>query len=278
MIRFRSLLWPCLLLLLALPAPGWSQQTAQADIASCRSLVESALSKEQRLYRSVLFGHTKAEDAPPSEVRFDTEGRPWIKTERNTWRSVSPRFVDVIWRDPVMDENDELQQRKGIYETRRVATSDLVPHLTQAYRALKCRSTIICKTVELSIGQESADPQEVTVTVPGCIEERRQTFSGCHLAAAEGNKIEEADVLTHCRLVRDDLVTRERDLLKLTTEYDAAYRSLLQLSGQTDAFLQEFRWPMINSLRKAAELVGTLHRIPCFIASCDEGPLPSSEE
>lgn len=176
-----------------------------------------------------------------------------------------------------MESEDELEPRKGIFETRRIMTSDLVPYLTQAYRALKCRSTMICKIAEMSLEQDGNEPQEITIVVPGCIEERRMTFAGCHLVAAESHKVEKADLLTYCRLVRDDLVVRERDLLKLTTEYDAAYRSLLQFSGQMDAFLQEFRWPIINSLRKAAQLVGSLYRIPCFIASCDEGPPPETE-
>lgn len=269
--------WPLALLLLAVPALGLSEPVIDADIATCRGQVESALSKEQRLYRSVLFGQKKAKDAPLHEVRFDLDGIPWIKAEEDNWRSVSPGYENTERSDSLMNNRSELLPRRGIFETRRVATSDLVPHLTQAYRALKCRSTIVCKVVENSLKQESENPQEITIVVPGCIEEKRKTFLGCHLAAADGTSVEEADLLTYCRFVRDGLVWREKDLLKLTTEYDAAYRSLLQLSGQIDAFLQEFRWPLVNSLRKTAELVGSLYRIPCFIASCDEGPPVQSE-
>ncbi len=273
-----ALHWPLVVLLLIVPALGFSQSAARADMASCRAEVETALAREQRLYRSVLFGQKKAKDAPVNEVRFDTDGLPWIKEKENTWRSVSPGYEETEWRDALMDERSELPQRKGIFETRRVATSDLVPYLTQAFRTLKCRSTIVCKVVENSLQQAGTDPQEVTIVVPGCIEEKRTTFPTCHLFAADGQKVEEADVLTYCRFVRDGLVQREKDLLKQTTEYDAGYRSLLQLSGQMDAFLQEFRWPLANSLRKTAELVGSLYRIPCFIASCDESPPITSEE
>ncbi|MDD4287011.1 MAG: hypothetical protein PHO20_05215 [Candidatus Peribacteraceae bacterium] len=277
MIRRPLLLWLLTLLLFALPAVGLSEPVVDADVALCRALVEKTLSKEQRLYRSVLFGQKKAKDAPLNEVRFDADGIPWIKEKEDIWRSVSPGYEDTEWSDTQMNDQSEFPARKGIFETRRVSTSDLVPYLTQTYRALKCRSTIVCKIVENSLGQESAEPQEVTVTVPGCIEEKRKTFPGCHLLAAERSKVEEADLLTYCRLVRDGMVEREKDLLKMTTEYDASYRSLLQLSGQMDAFLQEFRWPLMNSLRKTAELVGTLYRIPCFIASCDEAPPVNAE-
>jgi len=278
MIRRALPYWLLTLALLSLPVLGQTEPAVEADIPICRNLVEIALSKEQRLYRSILFGHTKAKDAPINEVRFDSDGLPWIKAEENTWRSVSEGYEDTEWSNSQMDDRDELTAiRKGIFETRGVATSDLVPYLTQAYRTLKCRSTIVCKVVESSLKQESSEPQEITVVVPGCIEEKRETFTGCHLAAAESNTVQEADLLTYCRLVSDDLIAREKDLLRQTTEYDAAYRSLLQLSGQMDAFLQEFRWPLANSLRKTAELIGSLYRIPCFIASCDEGPPASSD-
>lgn len=265
-----------LLLLMLLPAAGLTQ-TTQADDAKCRAVIEKSLAKEQRLYRSILFGQKKAKDAPINEVRFDTDGIPWIKENEDEWRSVSPGYEDTTWSDAQMNDRSELPPRKGIFETRRVATSDLVPYLTQAYRALKCRSTIVCKVVENSLTQESTEAQEISIVVPGCIEEKRNTLPVCHLYAADRGKMEEADLLSYCRKVRDDLVAREKDLLKETTEYDAAHRSLLQLSGQVDAFLQEFRWPLANSLRKTAELVGSLYRIPCFIASCDESP-PATEE
>ncbi|MDO8468440.1 MAG: hypothetical protein Q7S29_01655 [Candidatus Peribacter sp.] len=277
MMRRPFILWLPVIFLLAVPARGLSEPVVEADIPTCRTLVVNALSREQRLYRSVLFGQKKAKDAPLNEVRFDSDGHPWIKEKEDNWRSVSPGYEDTEWTDTQMDNMSELPVRTGIFETRRVSTSDLVPHLTQAYRALKCRSTIVCKVVENSLGQESAEPQEVTVVVPGCIEEKRKTFPGCHLVAAERTKPEEADLLTYCRSVQGGLVEREKDLLKMTTEYDASYRSLLQLSGQMDAFLQEFRWPLANSLRKTAELVGALYRIPCFIASCDEAPAPNPD-
>ncbi|OIO54350.1 hypothetical protein AUJ46_03360 [Candidatus Peregrinibacteria bacterium CG1_02_54_53] len=269
--RRLSILWLTALLLTIVPLQGQAQ-----DIGTCQTLMTQQLSREQRLYRSVLFGHKKAKDAALNEVYFDDEGIPWIKEKENVWRSVSPGKEDEERSNDEVDGNDELEPRKGIFETRKVMTSDLVPYLTQAYRSLKCRSTIICKVVENSLELESTSPQELTVVVPGCIEDKRPSILGCHLAAAEGSKVEQGDLLTYCRLVRDDLVSREKDLLKQATEYDAAYRSLLQLAGQMDAFLQEFRWPLINSLRKAAQLVGSLYRIPCFIGSCDESP-PSNQ-
>jgi len=272
MIPHRFPFWLVVLPLLLLPAASRSQSAASADLTSCRRVSEQQLAKEERLFRSVLFGATKAEDAPLNEVRFDKEGNPWIKDGENSWRSTADGFAETTWRNALMNEQGELTPRKGIFETKRMATSDLVPYLAQAYRTLKCRTTQVCKAVELSLTREESDPQEITVTVPGCTRETMQTFVGCHLAAGEGSSPDQGDLLTYCRLVQSELVKRERDLLEMTTEYDASYRSLLQLSGEFDAFLQEFRWPMANSIRKAVQMIGSLHRIPCFVASCDESP------
>lgn len=279
MIRRLAPLWLVLFLCLLLPSSGLGVATVQTDVPTCRALVSRELAKEQRIYRSMLYGHPLAQDAPVGEVRFAQDGNPWIKTEENTWRTVAEGFEEVTWRDPLMDYQDELKEfmpRKGIFETKAAATSDLVPYLAQAYRALKCRTTLLCRTVELSLDQEASDPQSITVTVPGCIEKDVQTFRDCHFVAAGLTPTDKGSLITYCRLVKEDLTNRERDLLKLATEYDASYRSLLQLSGAMDAFLMEFRWPMANSLRKAAELIGSLQRIPCFLASCDEGPPSSS--
>lgn len=268
-----------LLLFLLVPSSGIGEAVIHTDVPTCRSLVSRELAKEQRRYRSILFGHPHAKDAPVGEVRFAQDGNPWIKAAESTWRTVAQGYEETDWSDTLMDNQDELTDlipRKGIFETKGAATSDLVPYLAQAYRSLKCRTTLLCRTVELSLDQEASDPQSITVTVPGCIQMDVQTFRDCHFVAAGLTPTDKGSLITYCRLVKEDLTNRERDLLKLATEYDASYRSLLELSGEMDAFLMEFRWPMANSLRKAAELVGSLQRIPCFLASCDEGPPHSS--
>jgi hypothetical protein len=245
---------------------------SEVSAAQCRATAEQEIAKEQRLYRSVVFGYAKAEAAKPGEVKFDQEGNAWIKTGENTWRSVAKGLEETTWSDEQMRSKDELSERRGILDTRRLLTSDLVPYLTQAFRALQCRAEIICATVESSIGQESKQPQQITLLVPGCIKEERSTFPTCHLLGDKAEKAEEGDVLNYCRLMSAQLLDREEDLLKLTVEYDAAYRSLLQISGMLDSFLEGFRWPIVNSLRKTVELVGSFQRIPCFAASCDEAP------
>ena len=272
-LRRITLRLACLILLL-LPSSGRSKPAIEANLTTCREATVNALGREQRIFRSVLFGLTKAKDAPAGEVRFDRNGIPWIKQDDDAWRTTAEGRRHESRTDGGMDREAESDPRKGIFETRRILTSDLVPYAVQAYRTFKCRTVQVCKAVERSLAQETTEPQEITVVVPGCTEEKMRTFLGCHFKAGEAGSSDQADSLTHCRQVQFDLVERERDILKLSTEYDAAERSMLQFSGEFDAFLQEFRLPMMNSLRKAIELIGALHRIPCFLGSCDEGPPP----
>ncbi|MDD5623478.1 MAG: hypothetical protein PHI23_02075 [Candidatus Peribacteraceae bacterium] len=256
---------------------GSAGAQSEEDIGSasdCRATVNAELAKEQRLYRSVLFGHLAAEQALPGEVRYDQGGNTWIKVAENKWKSVAKGFSETDWTDPQMDDQDEVEIRRGIFETRRVLTSELLPYLTQSFRALQCRSDVICETVRNSVGMTGKDPQEIELNVPGCIGGKRKTYASCHLAEQK-MKLEASDELTYCRNIEEDMLQREMDLLKFAVEYDAASRSLLQLAGNFDLFLQEFRWPVMHSLRQATGLIGSLTRIPCFAASCDESPLPT---
>ena len=270
-------------LALALFLPATEQALAQSNASqassvggsACRVTVEQELAKEQRIYRSVLLGHTKAKDAPVGEVRYDKEGIAWIRTEKNKWKTVAKGYESTVRTDTQMDDKDELKERRGILETRGVLTSDLVPYLTQGFRALQCRIDLICRTADLSLNVEGEEKREITVSALGCMEEERDSFPACHLEAI-GTLANGGDVLTYCRNVGRNMLAREEDLLRLAVEYDAAYRSLLQLAGNFDTFLGSFEWSVNHLLRQAAGIVGSLQRIPCFIASCDPQP-PSSQ-
>ena len=271
-------------LALALFLPATEQALAQSNASqassvggsACRVTVEQELAKEQRIYRSVLLGHTKAKDAPVGEVRYDKEGIAWIRTEKNKWKTVAKGYESTVRTDTQMDDKDELKERRGILETRGVLTSDLVPYLTQSFRALQCRIDLVCRTAELSTEIKEKNKKRIDVSAPGCMEEERDSFPSCHLVAGEASRPEGGDILTYCRNVGRNMLAREEDLLRLTVEYDAAYRSLLQLAGNFDTFLGSFEWSVSHLLRQAADIVGSLQRIPCFIASCDPQP-PSSQ-
>jgi len=258
-----------------------ASQTSPVGASVCRVIVEQELAKEQRLYRSVILGHSKAEKAPIGEVRYDKEGNAWIKTEKEKWKTVVKGYENTTWSDTQMDRMDEQmpekpKERKGILETKRMLTSDLVPYLTQSFRALQCRIDLICRTAELSIDVKGKEKKKITVSAPGCMEEERDSFPACQLVAGGNTQPEGLDTLSYCRNIGRDMLSREEDLLRLLVEYDAAYRSLMQFAGNFDLFLGSFEWSIGNLLRQTAGVLGTLQRIPCFIASCDPQPSSSS--
>ncbi|MDD4628097.1 MAG: hypothetical protein PHE68_01745 [Candidatus Peribacteraceae bacterium] len=258
----------------SLSAQG-SSSSVSPDASACRSVVEKEYAREQRLFRSVLLGHPKAKDTPVGDVRYDKKGTAWIKTKKNEWHSVAKGYERTTWTDTQMDGQDEMKDRRGIVETRGVLTSDLVPYFAQAFRALECRTEYICGVAAYSTTVGSKESKKTRIAVPGCLSPELDTYPACQLASANGKKPDEGDVRSYCQSIKNDFLTREENLLKLLTDYDAASRSLLQLSGNFDLFLETWRWSIAHILEQSTSLAGFFKRIPCFIASCDESPVSS---
>lgn len=263
---------------------------AHAQLAGdCRERVNLELARELRLYRSVLFGKPLAEDADTNSVRFDAEGNAWLKKDNSDtpWVSVAPGFQDTTWSNSLMDGQDEHSEvipLKGLLETERVSTSDLIPFLLQSIRALDCRSAAVCNVVQESQRKSKDDgPQTIdTIQPPGCKEfTSQQTFTECHFGAGDSTEAsrvtDQADATTYCTSISNQQLQREAALLKLAVEYDASYRTMLQFAGNFDIFIRELRWPLATTIRQAAQMLGQLQRIPCFLASCDNFP-PAPQE
>ena len=288
MLRLSSLGLLTLLLLCASTSVALSEESSSSSApgaSACSDTVNKELAKEQRYYRAVLLGHPKAKNASVGDVRYDDEGNAWIKTEDNKWKSAAKDKEKTTWKDSEMDKHDEmreddkLEDSPGIFETKRVLTSDLIPYLIQSFRALQCRIDMICRTVDLSINQkkeEGEDSQKVRVGAMGCIEEELEIYPSCQLSAGERSTAEEGDALGYCTSAGREMLAREEDLLRVLVEYDAAYRSLLQLAGSLDLFMGSFEWPVGQLLRQTAGILGYMQRIPCFIATCDPQPPGSS--
>lgn len=288
MLRLSSLGLLTLLLLCADTSVALSEESSSSSApgaSPCTDTVNKELAKEQRYYRGVLLGHYTAKNSAVGDVHYDDEGDALIKTEDNKWKSGLKVFDGITWSDTQMDRHDEqrledkLEDSPGIFETKRMLTSDLIPYLIQSFRALQCRIDMICRTVDLSIGQkkeEGEDPQKVRVGAVGCIEEELEIYPACQLSAGERNTAEEGDALSYCTSTGREMLAREEDLLRVLVEYDAAYRSLLQLAGSLDLFLGSFEWPVGQLLRQTAGILGYMQRIPCFIATCDPQPPSSS--
>ena len=225
----------------------------------------------------------EATSAPTGTVRIDAEGIIWRKINVpragiNEWRAAL-----TFQSDDEMDENEEIEPRRGILDTKRTLTHELVPYLMQSVRALQCRAQAICDIALQSMiaspeGGEAA-VEIVTVEPLGCLPMFRSPIAACRFPADEAGVMlsEQTGMLNYCPGVRDEMLEREAALLKFVVEYDAAYRTMLQLAGNLDLTIQELRWPFIHTIRNAASLLGTMSRIPCFLSTCDMSPIPFPE-
>ena len=270
------------MVLLAAPLSVFASH--EPDYNSCRESIDWLAWKEQRIFRAHLFGLTRARDAGISEVRFAKDKSIWIKTQGgggisnsgpitvDEWRSVSEGYENVTWYNPIVDSQGDIAPRKGIFETRRRLSSELVPHITQAYRTFECRIEGICRLLELSESKDNHTPQNVTVDIFGCRDIPAGTFTACHLQTNPTPLSTQGNLRQYCQTMVETLREREVQVTKLVMEYDAGYRSVLQLSGILRSFLGEMRGTVLGSLRSAANLIASFSRIPCFIGSCDDAP------
>jgi hypothetical protein len=256
------------------------------DYNSCRESIDWLAWKEQRSYRAHLFGLPRARDAALSEVRFAKDKSIWIKTQKgggstgspvtvDEWRSLSQGYESVTWYNPLVDNQGDIPLRKGIFETRRRLSSELIPHITQAYRTFECRIEGICRLLELSEGETDHTPQSVTVGVFGCTDIPASTFTACHLQTKPTPLTTQGNLRQYCETMTESLRKREEQVTKLVMEYDAGYRSVLQFSGVLHSFLGEMRGTVLGSLRSATALLTSMGRIPCFAGSCDDAPSPA---
>ena len=256
------------------------QSVAQSDVQLCREKINLSLAKEQRLYRSVLYGEPEADEAPIGTVRFDDKGTPWMKKEDNKWSTAeeeeSPDGIEVTEKtqsNSEMDSSAELETRKGIFQTRRMLTSELIPYLTQSLRALRCRTEAVCELAKRSVYQENNTPSSIKIQTSGCVERQVMTYPECQFKAKDDTLADASDIYERCDNVVKQMIEREESLLKMAVEYDAAYRSMLQFAGNFDLFMKELQWPFTFTLRQATGLIGQFNRIPCFLSSCDASPL-----
>lgn len=268
------------------------------SIDNCRQAVDKILAREVRLYRAVLFGRQRAKYEPIGTVWFDHVGRAWYKVGEDLWEYVGKEDADA---DTMSNSEMELMHEKdilpivadgvdfspdpsdkdaplyqGIFGTKRVLTSELVPYLAQAMRSLSCRTAMVCDGVNKSTEIKSRTPQNITIDIHGCLRLPALSIPACHMAK-DADAVQFADAYQYCSDVSSAITKRESEILKMLVEYDAAYRSLLQFAGLFDKFLLEFRWTLAGSIRQSASVIGWIGRIPCFLASCDAYPPPEDD-
>lgn len=256
---------------LFVPSSSLAQADSSSPVDACKYDIATGLAQQQRIYRSVLFGQKKAADQPVNAIDYDREAKVFIKTEDDRWVGSDGEIL----KDKLMDERADIADRRGIFETRQVLTSELIPALTQSYRALTCRALSVCANSQLSPEEAAAIQINKAplakgigpIQIPGCDEIDLHFLPTC---LPINSAPDLAITKTYCESMADQMLNREADLLKLAVTYDAAYRTLLQFAGNFDQFIASFRGDLLSPIEQATAVVTQLSRIPCFLAECNE--------
>lgn len=251
------------LLCMLLPATIPVVSAQNIETVSCTAQVYGSMAHEQRLYRSVLFGQKASKDLPIGSVRYDKDGNSWIKKSNNLWRTLADSRQNDLLDDSEMDSEADVPVRRGIFETRKAPTSDLLPSMLQAYRAFGCRLRAVCST-ESQSQQVAAQTTDIQVQPLGCIQFDEKVFPACR-AAQQGSVSPDG-----CVSSVDAILDHERALLTLTIAYDSAYRTLLQFEGVFEGFLNDFQFPLLQPLWQTVRAIGSLSKLPCFLGQCDQ--------
>lgn len=244
---------------------------AQTDISpeqlqgseSCLIATRSIQSSEQRFYRTVIFGQRKAEAARSGNVRYDAAGNAWLKTAADTWQSMSPGLESVTLGDADIDGMAEFPNRRGILETRKALTSELIEPITQSLRALRCRLLISCYAVQNS---DRSDGGAIPVRVPGCFAVEISPIDACIIP----NEAVVLETVRLCYLDAESLLARESAVIEAVVAYDAAYRALAQFAGVFDGLFSDLRNPLLVPMQTAIRVLSKLQTIPCFLSQCNE--------
>lgn len=160
-------------------------------------------------------------------------------------------------------------QRKGIFETQRRLTSELVTPIVEAYRVYRCRSLDICTVLTASFATNGG---QIDVQPLGCARETLSRYPECFLAAdgaTPGVQSDTTDLVQQCRSVMEQTLKAEKAILRLAVGYDAGYRSMLQMAGMMDWMLEGFPTAALKAISEMVNMLGKLHQIPCFIGQCD---------
>jgi hypothetical protein len=259
MTRFRL---TSALLLAALLLPN-ALRAQEVLSERCAEAVYGSLASEQRLFRSVLYGQREAATERRGALRYDNEGLAWIKLGTNQWRSLTEGYENTTWSDALMDERSDPKPRRGILERKEAVSSDVIPEIAQSIRALQCRLRARCMAALES--RRSDQLGALSVKPPGCIEMKFLRLQAC----TDPVSTSEATV-TACDKAVETIIDREMKLLELTMAYDAAYRSLLQLAGIMDGFLEDFQFPLLEPLWRTVDALSGFKGMTCFLSQCDE--------
>ncbi|MBI2635996.1 hypothetical protein HYW84_01590 [Candidatus Peregrinibacteria bacterium] len=293
MLSFWFLIFGIFLRPSAVIAQDEAAPAAVVSAPACNNALRERLAQQQRILRQIWFGRKAASELPVNSVRWDANGVSWMKMEPDVWRAPAKGNDPAARNDAQIDSTTEWEgmneknpsgnriERIGIFEQKQQITSELIPELTQSFRAFQCRAAMVCETAYRSFLLEEPDEQGlISVLTPGCDDMVAEPIAECRFGNAdsdEGDKIHnsadgfaETVVRTECGPLVKQLADREAAFLRVAVSYDAAVRSLMQSSGSFDEFLRALRADVLAPLEQTMPLLSKLGRIPCFSSQCNE--------
>lgn len=273
----RRLFSAGLLLALLLPAPALA---ADLGTPACTEDIYGALAKEQRMYRSVVYGAKNAEFLPVNSFLYDKDGKAWLKTGRDEWKEIKENASSSSGQggaqpgggegeskdDSEMDRTKDTPSRRGLLEAKRTGTSDLIPAVTQSLRALECRLRAVCEIASASQSAKESD-DKLKIQPEGCIEMELPVLQECSVRDGVSPALIDLGL---CDRAVEAIFLQESNILSLSIAYDASYRTIAQFTGMFEGFLSDFRFPLINPLWQTVRTLGGLKNIPCFLSQCEE--------
>jgi hypothetical protein len=272
---FPALLAASFLLALSLPGTALAQ-AAPDGAALCRSQINAFLKRESAVFDARLFGTKRAADEPEGATRTAFDGTLYLKTEEDTWASSGATMSNADMDGataydllPAPGTGSPAVPFPGILETRKALTSDLLPHLTQSFRAFLCRVESVCKAAELAL-MKRADGNSATVkvTVPGCREMELPVLNRCVPNPVTFILNDQATLPHYCGPVAEDLILFQESKLLFLAHEDASHRTLRQFAGYLEPFLNIVRFPFVQPFRQVTSFVGQWSGISCFLSHC----------
>lgn len=220
--------------LLILPLP-----VAAGSPLECSKRVQSDLEQIHDIYRSYLFGSRKVTDDDGNE------------------------------KYEVLTGGYTSSARRGIFETQRRLTSELITPAIESYRVYRCESLTVCSLLAASF---ATDGGTIDVQPLGCARRSLERYSECYLTSDDGSPALQSDatsLVKECQDLLERTFQSEKSVLRLAVAYDAGYRSMLQMAGMMDWLLEAFPTAALKAISEMVNMLGKLHQIPCFIGQCD---------
>lgn len=220
---------------LLFPTVGLSQDPPEPSPEECSNRMQTELTQVHDTFRSVVFGSRQNADG-----KFEV---------------LTGGFTD--------------QERKGIFETKRRLTSELVSPIIESYRVYRCRSLGVCALVTDSFLQQGGNAD---IHLLGCNPVTAPRFEQCYFGSDEtraGSPAELTSLVNQCQTILEQTFQAEESVLRLAVAYDAGYRSLLQMAGMMDWMLEGFPTAALKAVSSMVNMLGKLTQIPCYIGQCD---------